>query len=178
MWSEEGFSFAGKHYTIREVPKAAKLPAGERPTILVGGGGKRLLSVAGRYADIVGINPSLPEGKITRDDAGRPRAGARAREGRLGARRRREGRPRPDAIELQSLIFVLAITDDPSGLREALAGNSGMSARAGRRLPALPDRLRRRDPGSPREATRGDRHLVRGDPGRATWSRSSASRRR
>jgi alkanesulfonate monooxygenase SsuD/methylene tetrahydromethanopterin reductase-like flavin-dependent oxidoreductase (luciferase family) len=28
MWSGEGFSFSGKHYTIREVPQAAKLPAG------------------------------------------------------------------------------------------------------------------------------------------------------
>ncbi len=33
----------------------------------------------------------------------------------------------PDAIELNSLSFVVAITDDPKGLREALARNSGMT---------------------------------------------------
>jgi probable F420-dependent oxidoreductase len=63
MWGTDGFSYAGKHYAVSEIARAAPLPAGERPRILVGGGGKRLLSVAGRHADIVGINPSLPEAR-------------------------------------------------------------------------------------------------------------------
>ena len=33
----------------------------------------------------------------------------------------------PDQIELNSLVFVVAITDDPKPIREALAKNSGMS---------------------------------------------------
>ena len=33
----------------------------------------------------------------------------------------------PDAIEFNSLSFVLAVTDDPKGLREGLARNTGMS---------------------------------------------------
>jgi alkanesulfonate monooxygenase SsuD/methylene tetrahydromethanopterin reductase-like flavin-dependent oxidoreductase (luciferase family) len=33
----------------------------------------------------------------------------------------------PAALELQSLVFVTALTDDPSGLRAALARSSGMS---------------------------------------------------
>ena len=32
-----------------------------------------------------------------------------------------------DEIELNSLTFVVAITDDPSGLRTALASNTGMT---------------------------------------------------
>ncbi len=127
MWSEESFSFSGKYYTIREVPKAAKLPAGERPTILVGGGGKRLLGVAGRYADIVGINPSLVEGKITATTPA-DLAPERVREKVSWVRAAAEKAGRDfDAIELQSLSFVVAITDQPQGLREALARQSGMS---------------------------------------------------
>ena len=127
MWSEDAFSFQGKHYTIREVPKAAKLPAGERPTLLVGGGGKRLLGVAGRYADIVGINPSLVEGKITATTPA-DLAPERVREKVSWVRAAAEKAGRDfDAIELQSLSFVVAITDQPQGLREALSRQSGMS---------------------------------------------------
>jgi probable F420-dependent oxidoreductase len=127
MWSSDGFSFRGKHYTIREIPKAAALPAGERPRILVGGGGKRLLSVAGRYADIVGINPSLPEGKVTATTPA-DQTPERVREKVSWVRAAAEKAGRDfGAIELQSLSFVLAITDKPQGLREALAKSSGMT---------------------------------------------------
>lgn len=127
MWSQDTFSFAGNHYSIKDVPKAAMLPAGERPQILVGGGGKRLLSVAGRYADIVGINPSLPEGKVTATTpADQTPERVREKVSWVRAAAEKAGRD-PNAIELQALSFVLAITDSPSGLREALARSSGMT---------------------------------------------------
>ena len=127
MWAQDGFSFSGKHYTVRAVPQAAKLPPGERPVVMVGGGGKRVLSIAGRHADIVGINPSLPEGKITPTTPADLRP-ERVREKIGWARTAAEKAGRdPSSIELQSLTFVLAITDDPKGLRSALAGNTGMS---------------------------------------------------
>jgi len=127
MWGRDGFSFAGKHYTIRAIPQAAKLAPGERPVVMIGGGGKRVLSLAGRYADIVGINPSLPEGKITPTtpaDLTPERVREKVRWASAAAEK--AGRD-PAEIELQSLTFVLAITDDPKGLRTALAGNTGMS---------------------------------------------------
>ena len=127
MWKQDGFSFSGKHYTIRAIPQAAKLRGGERPIVLIGGGGKRVLSVAGRWADIVGINPSLPEGKITPTTPADLRP-ERVREKVSWARAAAEKAGRdPNDIEFQSLTFVLAITDDPKGLRTALAGNTGMS---------------------------------------------------
>ena len=127
MWSRDTFSFAGKHYSIKDVPKAGTLPAGERPRILVGGGGKRLLSVAGRYADIVGINPSLPEGKVTATTpADQSPERVREKVSWVRAAAEKAGRD-PNAIELQALSFVLAITDTPNALREALARSSGMT---------------------------------------------------
>jgi alkanesulfonate monooxygenase SsuD/methylene tetrahydromethanopterin reductase-like flavin-dependent oxidoreductase (luciferase family) len=127
MWANEKTSFAGKHYTVTNVAQAAELPAGAAPKILIGGGAKRILRLAGRHADIVGINPSLPEGRITQNSAADlaierlDEKLAWVREGAESAGRRFED------IELNSLVFVVAITDDPSGLRKALAANTGMS---------------------------------------------------
>ncbi len=58
------FSFAGEHYTITNYdgfPKPVQSPC---PPILIGGGGKRVLSIAAREADIVGVNGSLHAGVI------------------------------------------------------------------------------------------------------------------
>jgi probable F420-dependent oxidoreductase len=57
-WSGETFDFAGEHYTMAGY---AGTPAPVRPggpPILVGGGSAKVLRVAGRYAQIVGIHPS------------------------------------------------------------------------------------------------------------------------
>jgi probable F420-dependent oxidoreductase len=56
------FSFAGEHYTIREHegwPKPVQRP---HPPLLIGGGGRRTLSLAGREADIVGLAPRIMPG--------------------------------------------------------------------------------------------------------------------
>ncbi|MEN8184637.1 MAG: TIGR03621 family F420-dependent LLM class oxidoreductase [Myxococcota bacterium] len=127
MWSQERTSFEGRHYQIQEIARAVKLPAGEQPQILVGGGGRKVLSVAGRFADIVGINPSMPEGRVTRNTAA-DLAPERVREKVGWVREAAEAAGRdPDSIELNSLVFVVALTDDPTGIRDALAGQSGMS---------------------------------------------------
>jgi len=127
MWENPRTSFSGKHYTINNIAQAVELPAGSRPKILVGGGGPRVLRLAGRRADIVGINPSLPEGKITPQSAADltpERLDEKLRSVREGAEK--AGR-RFEDIELNSLTFMTAITDDPSGIRTALAANSGMT---------------------------------------------------
>ncbi|MFI0453847.1 TIGR03621 family F420-dependent LLM class oxidoreductase [Actinomadura sp. 6N118] len=60
----EKTSFAGEHYRVRGL---TVFPVPPRPTpILVGAGSKRMLGLAGRYADTVGILPrALPEGAIS-----------------------------------------------------------------------------------------------------------------
>ncbi|MCP4006377.1 MAG: TIGR03621 family F420-dependent LLM class oxidoreductase [bacterium] len=127
MWSQESTSFEGEFYKIDSIAQAARLADGERPRILIGGGGKRLLGVAGRHADIVGINPSLPEGRVINTTAA-DLSPSRVRE-KIGWVRDaaiQAGRD-PDALEFNSLVFVVAMTDDPSGIRQALSSSSGMS---------------------------------------------------
>jgi probable F420-dependent oxidoreductase len=128
MWTQKKTSFVGKHYQVKEIDRAAPLPEGERPRLLIGGGGRRMLSLAGRYADIVGINPSLPEGRITAQTAA-DLAPERVREKVRWVREAAEKAGRnPDAIELNTLSFVVAIADDPSPIRAGIAKNTGMSA--------------------------------------------------
>ena len=58
----------GDHYRLRRL-KGTPEPEQERIPLLVGGGGPRLLRLAAREADIVGIAPrSLPDGGIDVDD--------------------------------------------------------------------------------------------------------------
>jgi probable F420-dependent oxidoreductase len=57
LFTEEVVNFSGKYYTItglRGVPRPVQQP---HPPILVGGSGKRMLSIAARLADIITIMP-------------------------------------------------------------------------------------------------------------------------
>ena len=57
------FSFSGKHYAIKELegfPPPVQKP---HPPFVLGGGGKKMLTLAGREADIVHINFNLAEGR-------------------------------------------------------------------------------------------------------------------
>ena len=58
-FGEEAFSFAGEHYTITDYngqPKPIQQP---HPPIFIGGGGRRILTLAGREANIVGLAPRI-----------------------------------------------------------------------------------------------------------------------
>ncbi len=128
MWAEESTTFEGKHYQVHEVPRAAPLADGDAPRILVGGGGPRVLRVAGTYADIVGINPTMHEGRITRTTAA-DCAPDRVREKVGWVREAASAAGRDaDAIELNALVFVVAMTDDPKPIRDGIAQSTGMSS--------------------------------------------------
>jgi len=127
MWGQAKTSFAGRHYRVTDVPRAVEPPPETPPAVLVGGGGRKLLGVAGRHADIVGINPSIPEGRIlptTIHDL----APERVRE-KIGWVREAAERAGRDfsRIELQSLIFVTAVTDDPRPIRDVVSKQTGLS---------------------------------------------------
>jgi probable F420-dependent oxidoreductase len=126
-WGADPFSFQGEHYTITDyngIPKPTQQPY---PPILVGGGGPRVLRLAGREADIVGINPNLRAGAVSNDAATNSVAEmidqkvAWVREG-AGARF--------DDLELQIRYFFAAITDDRQALAEAVAPGFGLDAEA------------------------------------------------
>jgi probable F420-dependent oxidoreductase len=124
-WGAGPFDFDGKHYRIRAydgIPKPVQRP---RPPILIGGGGRRLLRLAGREADIVGINPNLRAGAIT-PDAVKTSLAEQTLE-KVGWVREGAGE-RFDEIELQIRYFLAAITDNAVGFAQAVAPRFGISA--------------------------------------------------
>ena len=124
-WTQDKTSFAGRHYTVTDA-QAAVLPRPAPPRLLIGGGPK-VLAVAGRHADIVGVNPKVAGGRVT-VDAMQDATAERTREKVRWVKEAAAAAGRDvDALEWNALVFVAAVTDDPKPLREALAKNGGMT---------------------------------------------------
>lgn len=56
-FGETSFSFAGEHYTIDDYDAQPKPVQRPHPPLMIGGGGRRIMSLAGREADVVGLAP-------------------------------------------------------------------------------------------------------------------------
>jgi probable F420-dependent oxidoreductase len=124
-WADDAFDFEGVHYTIRGYDAYPKPVQAPRPPILMGGGGRRMLTLAGREADIVGINPNLRAGEIGVDAARSTLADVTKQ--KIEWVRAAAG-DRFGEIELQIRYFMAAITDDARGLATALAPAFGLDA--------------------------------------------------
>jgi len=118
------FTFAGDHYQVTAhngLPKPVQSP---RPPILVGGGLKRMLSIAGRRADIVGINPTIPSGAI---DAEAAKSGtAELTDQKLIWVRDAAGDRYAD-LEINLLNFACIVTDDRAATIEQFAPLFGLT---------------------------------------------------
>lgn len=115
--------FEGEHYTIRGLDGLPK-PVQARPPILVGGGLKRMLTIAAREADIVGINPTMPNGAADADAA---RTGtAEQTDEKLGWVKAAAG-DRYDDLEINLLTLGCFLTDDRADLAEGLAPLFGLT---------------------------------------------------
>lgn len=116
------FSFAGEHYRIKDIegwPLPVQKP---HPPILLGGGGRRMLRLAAREADIVNINFDLREGRVNRELV---RTGlAEATDEKLAWVKEAAG-DRLESIELSVTIFLANITDDRESVATAMAAGVG-----------------------------------------------------
>lgn len=108
LFADTPFTFSGNHYALTEFDSYPKPVQWPHPPILIGAGGKRMLSIAARDADIIGIlTTSTANGALGRDPA--PRLAA-AVERQLGWIREAAGDRFAD-IEL-SLVPNVVIADD------------------------------------------------------------------
>ncbi|HRE00297.1 MAG TPA: LLM class F420-dependent oxidoreductase, partial [Ilumatobacteraceae bacterium] len=98
-------------------------PVQARPPILIGGGGPRVLSIAGREADIVGINGTMTAGVVGPDAIATMTAASV--DDKVGTVRRAAGE-RCDQIEMNIRVFLMTFTDDRAGAMAAIGGAVGM----------------------------------------------------
>jgi probable F420-dependent oxidoreductase len=109
LFGDRPVTFAGRHYRITGL---AGLPAPVQrphPPLLIGGGSRRILELAGRAADIVGVNPRLapdvdPRAAVT--ELSPERTARKVDWARTAARL--AGRD-PDALEFQLRMFDVRV---------------------------------------------------------------------
>src|SRR5581483_3116638 len=123
LWASGSCTFVGKHYTVTNASCQPQPPT--VPKIVIGGGSKRILSIAGREADIVGINPDMRSGRIGEEVT----AGVVPEkwDERLAWVRAAAG-DRFDQIELQILTFANMIVPNRAEVLEGFAPVFGLPA--------------------------------------------------
>ena len=107
FFTDESVTFSGNSYKINDLkgfPKAVQHP---HPPFFIGGGGKRLLTLAAREADIVGVHIKVnTDGTV---DAWERTDAALAQKVEWV---RQAAGERFDALELNLLVSLVAVTDD------------------------------------------------------------------
>lgn len=115
-------TFAGEHYTLTDLPSAAQPVQRPHPPMLIGGGGRRLLTFAAHEADIVSIIPrSLPGGGLDETD--------HAVDEKIDWIRHAAGE-RFATLELNTLIQRVIVTGDGQQEIAALATEWGSTTEA------------------------------------------------
>ena len=124
LFADGPLTFAGQHYTITDYEGMPK-PVQKFPPILIGGGGKRVLTIAAREADIVGINGDLRSGFIGPDAIASMTA--EAVDEKIALVKAAAGE-RP--IELNVRSFFVNVTDSRIAVAENIASMLGFTADA------------------------------------------------
>ena len=123
LWTYGTATLDGEQYHITD---AVSTPALDQcPPIIIGGGSPRVLGIAAREADIVGVNPNLAAGYIGREVIESTQA--EYFDERIQWIRDAAG-DRFSDLELQILTFFVTITDDRQAAIDGLAGMMGVTS--------------------------------------------------
>jgi probable F420-dependent oxidoreductase len=130
--TEGPFSFSGAHYQVSAhtgTPRPVQRP---RPPIIIGGGGRRVLGIAARVAEIVSINVDLRSGTAGPEAAANATPEATRR--KVGWVKEAAG-ARFDDIELNTLIGFALVTDDRQLIIDAMAPTLGIDPADAQHIP-------------------------------------------
>jgi len=114
LWTEEKVTHEGTHYRVREavvLPRPTQRP---HPPVMIGGGGRRMLGIAAREAQIVALAPAV-------NTTGGPKLGTvtvGSVAHRIAFLRRA---PRFPDLELNVIVFDAGVTDSARSIVAALA---------------------------------------------------------
>ncbi len=111
LWTESSTTMRGRFYDVVEAPMVAATPVA--PKLLVGGGGPKIMHLAGRVADIVSMIPRQPSGDWSvADSLSDSTLACMAQKARwVSAGAESAGRD-PDTVELHTMVARTVIGDD------------------------------------------------------------------
>jgi probable F420-dependent oxidoreductase len=124
LTSDRPVHHEGEHYRLAGQVGSPRPVQRPRPPLLIGGGGRRVLELAARRAEIVGLNIDLRSGRI--DETAGPTATADATDEKLAWIREAAG-DRFGQLELQVRIHLATITDDRRAVAEAVGPLLGLT---------------------------------------------------
>jgi len=122
-FAQGAFSYAGKHYTITDYDGSPKPVQAPCPPILIGGGGKRVLTYAAQVADIIGINATMSAGAVGPEAISTMTA--EAVDAKVDIVRDAVG-TRIDHVEMNIRAFLVNITEDAAGAISRLSAGMGV----------------------------------------------------
>jgi len=124
LWSTGAATLAGEHYTINGAVGRPMPHSRPHPKVIIGGGGRRVLGIAAREADIVGVNPSLAAGYVGSEVL--ETTTAEYYDQRIAWIREAAG-DRFSDLELQVLTFLVQIVPDREDAIERLSSMMGVT---------------------------------------------------
>ncbi|WP_433375993.1 TIGR03621 family F420-dependent LLM class oxidoreductase [Streptosporangium sp. CA-115845] len=134
LLEHESFSFSGRHYALDEVAGLPRPVQRPRPPLMVGGGGRAILSLAAREADIVGLNANLASSRSDASSAATMTGAATA--AKVEWIRAAAG-SRFDALELSVRVYYTAVTSDAEAAAARLGPLTGLPVAEALRSPHL-----------------------------------------
>jgi probable F420-dependent oxidoreductase len=149
LFSDAPVAHAGRHYQVSGFTGAPRPLQRPHPPLLIGGGGRRVLELAAREADIVSLNFDNRSGVLGPD--GVQSGGAEATAQKIRWLREAAG-ARFGSLELEIGVYFTFVTDAPEAMAGAVGKALGLPAEAMLRHPhalfgscdALCDELERR----------------------------------
>jgi probable F420-dependent oxidoreductase len=133
LWRTGSSTFKGTHYQVDGALGSPTPVTKPRPTIVIGGGSKRILTLAAQEAEIVSIVPSLAAGIIGPEVAAE--AVADKYHQRVAWVREAAG-DRLDQLELQCWTMFVQVVDNAVEVMESVAPAFGFTAEQMAAIPA------------------------------------------
>jgi probable F420-dependent oxidoreductase len=133
LWTDGRATFEGEHYTVHEAIGSPRPVTPGGPPLVIGGGSKRVLTLAGQYAQIVSVVPSLAAGAIGPEVAAEAVAEKYADRVRWA---REAAGERADDLELQCWTVAVQVVPNANEMFDMLAPVFNLTADQLRASPA------------------------------------------
>ena len=140
LWTKEHTTFEGEFYNLKDAilwPKPAQQKP--HPPILLGGGGKGLLRVAAKHADVMNVISEVgKQGYISISSMSTFGSDAfRAKVDFVRAEAKAHGRD-PKSVAISQVVFQIMVTDSAAATRSMAEGMAGMFGATSETMPQVP----------------------------------------